>query len=164
MHDRRSGLRSYAGLEPYCPRAFTYSAFRVPAGLSRNTAREYARAAETAGITRERALTAEEWAGFVRERFPETESAVARAVWWVELARHRAKIVQRLGENRVTTVWERMREEGKVEASLSTFRRYVTRRSPRLWTHSGWSSTGWTASRVNWRRWTSGGWAGEWIR
>lgn len=99
-------------------------------GLSRNTAREYVRAAETAGITRERVLTAEEWAGFVRERFPETESAVARAVWWTELERHRAEIVQRLVENRVTTVWERMREEGKVEASLSTFRRYVHAQIP----------------------------------
>lgn len=94
-------------------------------GISRNTAREYVRAAEGTGIDREAPMTTDQWAQFVREHFPEAESAKARAVWWSDLDRYRGEIEEALRENRVTTVWQRMHEAGKVGASLSTFRRYV---------------------------------------
>lgn len=95
-------------------------------GMSRNTVRGYLRTAEGAGLTREVGWTAEQWAAFVRQRFPETESAAARAVWWTELDQHRDEIVRQLKENRVTTVWGRMHNDDKViHCSLSTFRRYV---------------------------------------
>lgn len=94
--------------------------------LSRNTVRGYVRAAEAAGASREQGWSPEQWATFVRERFPETESAAARAVWWADLDQHREDIVSRLSANRVTTVWRRMRyDDKKIRASLSTFRRYV---------------------------------------
>lgn len=95
-------------------------------GLARNTVRVYVRVAEAAGIERASEVSPAQWAAFVRERFPETESAAARAVWWTELDHYRDEITQRLKDNRVTTVWRRMHDdEGKIRASLSTFRRYV---------------------------------------
>ena len=100
-------------------------------GISRNTARDYVRAAEVGGIAREQPLTPEQWMAFVKERFPQTEQARARAVWWSELDRYRGEIEEALRGNRVTTVWERMQAAGKVHASLSTFRRYVRAEMPR---------------------------------
>ncbi len=99
-------------------------------GLVRNTVRSYLRAAEGAGIGRERVLSPEEWAVFVREHFPAIESGAARAVWWAELEQRRDEIVQALAQNRVTTVWQRMHGDGKVGCSLSTFRRYVRAQIP----------------------------------
>jgi transposase len=100
-------------------------------GLSRNTVRGYIREAEAAGVSREQGWSPEQWAAFVRERFPQTESPAARAVWWAELEQHRDEIVRRLADNRVTTVWRRMHDnENKIKASLSTFRRYVRARIP----------------------------------
>ena len=93
--------------------------------MSRNTVRHYIRTAKLGGLRREDARSQEQWAAFVQERFPETQSAGARAVWWTELDQQREDIVGRLAENRVTTVWERMHGDGRIHCSLSTFRRYV---------------------------------------
>ena len=83
-------------------------------GLVRNTVRSYLRAAEGAGIGRERVLSPEEWAVFVREHFPAIERVAAPAVWWVEFEQRTDEIVQALAQNRVTTVWQRMHGDGKV--------------------------------------------------
>ncbi len=98
--------------------------------IHRNTVRSYVRTAEAAGVTREVAWTPEQWAAFVRERFPQTESAAARAVWWTALDEQRDEIVRQLADNRVTTVWDRMHAAGRIRCSLSTFRRYVRARIP----------------------------------
>ena len=100
-------------------------------GISRNTVREYIRAAESAGIGAGRALSADEWVAFVRAHFPGIEDRAARSVWWWDLDAQREEIAKGLETNRVTTVWQRLHAAGKVKASLSTFRRYVRERMPK---------------------------------
>ncbi|MGH3261654.1 MAG: IS21 family transposase, partial [Trebonia sp.] len=100
-------------------------------GISRNTVREYIRAAESAEIGADRALSADEWVAFVRAHFPGIEDHAARSVWWRDLDGQREEIAKGLETNHVTTVWQRLHAAGKVKASLSTFRRYVRERMPK---------------------------------
>jgi transposase len=105
---------------------------RIPAqvGMSRNTVREYVRAAQTAGLTRDPDMTVAALTEFVRLHFPAAEDPGVRSTWRHELDAEREAIEQGLATNRVTTVWQRLYRAGKVKASLSTFRRYVRDRMP----------------------------------
>jgi transposase len=96
------------------------------------TVRKYVAPAEAAGITPgDRPPPGRaEWAGLVQGWFPELVDAQARSKSFGEIDRFRAGIGERLETNTVTTVWQRLRDESGLQASLTSFRRYVWREFP----------------------------------
>ncbi len=94
-------------------------------GVDRNTVRKYIRAAEEAGLCLPQQRSASEWAEFIGMTFPETVDPSARAVRFDELALFKEQIRESLASNRISTVWQRLRDEAGITVSLSNFRRYV---------------------------------------
>jgi len=95
-------------------------------GLDRNTVRKYVRAAEDAGYTPGVRLSPEEWADFVRRRFPRAADDRLRSSSFARVEPYREQIQKDLAEvGAVSIVWQRLRDEAGLDVSLSTFRRYV---------------------------------------
>ncbi|MGH7685398.1 MAG: IS21 family transposase [Candidatus Dormibacteria bacterium] len=93
--------------------------------MGRNRVARITAAAEAAGIVPgSPALSRQEWEQRVPILFP--ERIVPRpGEGQDELSRVHDAIVAGLEASTVTTVWQRLHDEGGVQASLSTFRRYV---------------------------------------
>ncbi|MGH7722491.1 MAG: IS21 family transposase [Candidatus Dormibacteria bacterium] len=93
--------------------------------MGRNRVARITATAEAAGLVRGGpALSRQEWEQRVPILFP--ERVMPRpGDGQDELSRVHASIVAGLAASTVTTVWQRLHDEGGVEASLSTFRRYV---------------------------------------
>ncbi|MDI6893780.1 MAG: IS21 family transposase [Bacillota bacterium] len=95
-------------------------------GLDRNTVRKYVRAAEDAGYTPGVRRSPEEWAEFVRQRFPRAADDRLRSSSFTRVEPYREQIQKDLAEvGAVSIVWQRLRDEAGLDVSLSTFRRYV---------------------------------------
>lgn len=95
-------------------------------GVDRGTVRKYVAPAEAAGmVPGGPALSRAEWLKLAREWFPELIDAKARSLTFGEINQHRNRIETMLETNKVTTVWQRLRDEHDLEAGLSSFRRYV---------------------------------------
>ncbi|WP_049752563.1 hypothetical protein [Candidatus Desulforudis audaxviator] len=74
-----------------------------------------------------------EWISFIEERFPQaTEDPLARSAVFAEIDRFQEYIRETLETNTVTTVWQRLRDEGNLQASLTSFRRYVRAMLPEV--------------------------------
>ncbi len=95
-------------------------------GVDRKTVRKYVAAAEAAGLTPGGPpISAEEWAARTRLWFPELVAAELRAPTFTEIGRHHEAIGAGLKINTAATVWQRLRDEAGLSASLASFRRYV---------------------------------------
>lgn len=100
-------------------------------GVDVKTVRKYVAPAETAGMAPGGpALGRAEWAALVQGWFPELVDAQARSTSFPEIDRFRAQIGEMLETNTVSTVWQRLRDESGLGASLTSFRRYVWREFP----------------------------------
>ena len=94
-------------------------------GLDRNTVRKYIRPAEEAGFQPGVARTEAEWTEFVKKKFPEVADPVSRHKVFEEIGCHHDRIKEDLEENKASTVWQRLRDEAGLQASLTSFRRYL---------------------------------------
>ena len=94
-------------------------------GLDRNTVRRYIRAAKEAGYTPAEERSSQEWAQFVRRRFPKAADHRLRCQSFAWIEPYRERIEKGLETNTVSTVWQRLRDEAGLAVSLSTFRRYL---------------------------------------
>lgn len=100
-------------------------------GVDVKTVRKYVAPAETAGMAPGGPpLGRAEWAALVQGWFPELVDAQARSKSFGEIDRFRAQIGEMLETNTVATVWQRLRDESGLRASLTSFRRYVWREFP----------------------------------
>jgi len=105
-------------------------------GVDRKTVRKYVAAAQAAGITPGgeplggEPLGRERWAAHVREWFPELVDPELRCPSFAELARFHEAIKAGLETNTASTVWQRLRDEQGLGASLASFRRYIHARLP----------------------------------
>jgi transposase len=84
-------------------------------GVDRKTVRKYLAPAEAAGL--------KSW-------FPELASRKLNQVRWAEIEPHREDVKSLLETPTVTTIHQRLRDEGKLKVSLSTFRRWVHENLP----------------------------------
>ncbi|MFI0156060.1 IS21 family transposase [Streptomyces lydicus] len=95
-------------------------------GLDRKTIRKYVRPAEEAGITPGGPPMSEgDWAKLITSWFPELASRRLNQLTWPELEQHRDYVKSLLSTTTVTTIHQRLRDERKLKASLTAFRRWV---------------------------------------
>jgi len=101
-------------------------------GLSRNTVRRYVAAAEAAGVTPGGPpVSQERWAELARAWFPELVDTRLRQVTWPALGEHRDYIVAQLAAGvTMATIWQRLRDERGLAASVASVRRYVAANLP----------------------------------
>ncbi|MGW6790818.1 IS21 family transposase [Streptomyces chartreusis] len=100
-------------------------------GVDRKTIRKYLAPAEAAGITPGGPPMSEtDWAKLLKSWFPELASRKLNQVRWGEIEPHRDHVKSLLETTTVTTIHQRLRDEGKLKVSLSTFRRWVHENLP----------------------------------
>ncbi len=99
-------------------------------GLDRNTVAKYVGPARQAGFGPGTGPPGAGWAAFVAEVCPELGKARKNGAAWDELATRHDEIVERLKVNRPSTVWQRMHDDGGLQASLPSFRRYALANFP----------------------------------
>ncbi|MFE9989162.1 hypothetical protein ACFYRK_20115 [Streptomyces sp. NPDC005381] len=102
------------------------SALAASLGVDRKTVRKYLAPAEAAGITPGGPPMSEaDWAGLFKGWFPELANSLLRQITWADIDQHRDYIESLLGTVTVTTIHERLRDEHKLQVSISAFRRWV---------------------------------------
>ncbi len=95
-------------------------------GVDPKTVRKYVAPAEAAGlIPGGPPIGPEEWAALVRRWFPELVAAELRHPTFAEIGRYHEAIREGLTTNTAATVWQRLRDEAGLSASLPSFRRYL---------------------------------------
>ncbi|WP_457456966.1 IS21 family transposase [Streptomyces sp. TE5632] len=100
-------------------------------GADRKTIRKYLAPAEAAGITPGGPPMSEtDWAKLLKSWFPELAGRKLNQVRWAEIEPHRDHVKELLKTTTVTTIHQRLRDEGKATVSLSTFRRWVHENLP----------------------------------
>jgi len=100
-------------------------------GVDRNTIRKYIALAASLGYQPgEPRLSAREWAAVVAEHAPSLADPAQRSVVFTEIRGYHEDIAAGLKTNTVTTVWQRLRDERGLRASLRSFRRYVAHYLP----------------------------------
>ncbi|MEV5177643.1 IS21 family transposase [Streptomyces flaveolus] len=71
-----------------------------------------------------------DWAKLLKSWFPELTSRKLNQVRWGEIELHRDYVKELLKTTTVTTIHQRLRGEGKLKVSLTTFRRWVHENPP----------------------------------
>ncbi|MEV6383074.1 IS21 family transposase [Streptomyces sp. NPDC051773] len=100
-------------------------------GVDRKTVRKYLAPAEASGIIPGGPpMSDADWAKLIRGWFPELLNSRLRQVTWSEIDRHRDFIESLLGTVTVSTIHQRLRDEHKLEVSLSSLRRWVRATMP----------------------------------
>ncbi|WP_042436044.1 IS21 family transposase, partial [Streptacidiphilus anmyonensis] len=100
-------------------------------GIDRKTIRKYLAPAEAAGIAPGGPpMTGADWAGLVKEWFPELADTRLRQVTWPQIARHHEFIKQMLPVLTMATIHQRLRDEHGLDCSASSLRRYVRANLP----------------------------------
>jgi transposase len=101
-------------------------------GVDRKTIRKYVAPALAAGIAAGGPAKSEaEWAGLVREWFPELADTRLRQVTWPAIAVHHDYIVAQVKAGvRMSTIHQRLRDEHGLAASVASLRRYVAANIP----------------------------------
>lgn len=96
------------------------------AGVDRKTIRKYLEPAEASGITSGGPPMREaDWAKLIKSWFPELADRRLRQITWPEIDQHRDYIKDLLGTVTVSTIHQRLRDEHKLDVSISSFRRWV---------------------------------------
>jgi hypothetical protein len=101
-------------------------------GVNRRTISKYVAPAMTAGLhPGGPPLTEGQWAGWVREWFPELADARLRQVTWPAIAEHHEYIAGQLKEDvPMATIHQLLRDERGLAVSVASFRRYVAANLP----------------------------------
>jgi|GEM_PF-1482470 len=100
-------------------------------GVDAKTVRKYVAAAEAAGLAPGGPpVSAERWRAMAREWFPELAGISPRQTSWAEIARHHDRIGELLGVVPVSVIWQRLRDEAGLAASVASVRRYVRAQFP----------------------------------
>jgi transposase len=101
-------------------------------GVDRKTIRKYVTPAVAAGIVPGGPGKIEaEWAGLVREWFPELADTRLRQVTWPAISEHHDYILAQVKAGvRMSTIWQRLRDEHGLAASVASLRRYVAANIP----------------------------------
>ena len=100
--------------------------------VDRKTLRKYVTPAVAAGIAPGGpGKSQEEWAELVRGWFPQLADTRLRQVTWPAIARHHEYITAQLKAGvRMSTIWQRLRDEHGLAVSVQSFRRYVAANVP----------------------------------
>lgn len=100
-------------------------------GVDRKTIRKYLAPAEAAGMTPGGPPMSEaDWAKLIKSWFPELASRRLNQLTWPEIEQHRDYIKQLLETTTVTTIHQRLKDERKLKASLTSLRRWVHENLP----------------------------------
>jgi transposase len=101
-------------------------------GVDRKTLRKYIAPAEAAGITPGGPPRSEqEWAELVRVWFPQLADTRLRQVTWPAISEHHEFITAQLTAGvKMSTIWQRLRDEQGLAVSVQSFRRYVAANVP----------------------------------
>jgi transposase len=101
-------------------------------GVDRKTIRKYVAPAAAVGIVPGGPGKSEaEWAGLVRGWFPELADMRLRQVTWPAIGEHHDYILAQVKAGvRMSTIWQRLRDEHGLAASVASFRRYVAANIP----------------------------------
>lgn len=100
-------------------------------GVDRKTIRKYLAPAEASGMAPGGPPMSEaDWGKLIKSWFPELARRRLNQVTWAEIEPHRDLVKGLLETTTVTTLHQRLRDEGKLAVSLSTFRRWVTENLP----------------------------------
>jgi transposase len=100
--------------------------------VDRKTLRKYIAPAVAAGIAPGGpARSQEEWAELVRGWFPQLADTRLRQVTWPAIGKHHEYITAQLKAGvRMSTIWQRLRDEHGLAVSVQSFRRYVAANVP----------------------------------
>jgi transposase len=96
-------------------------------GLARNTVRKYLAEAGRAGIRRDAPMARAELAAMVERVCPELVCRPATTGLAEQLRSCREEIEEGLKESTMATVWQRLRDAGRISCSVVSFRRFVRR-------------------------------------
>jgi transposase len=100
-------------------------------GLDRKTVRKYLAPALAAGMAPGGPpMAVADWAKLLRRWFPELADTSLRQTTWPQIAKHHDYIKSMLGVVRMSTIWQRLRDEHGLECSVASFRRYVRANLP----------------------------------
>jgi len=100
-------------------------------GVDVKTVRKYVAAAEAAGLAPGGPPVSEqEWRALAREWFPELAGISSRRTSWAEIACHHDRIGELLGVVPASVIWQRLRDEEGLSASVASVRRYVRAQFP----------------------------------
>ncbi|WKK24175.1 IS21 family transposase [Streptomyces olivoreticuli] len=100
-------------------------------GIDRKTIRKYLAPAVAAGITPGGPpMTSADWAGLVREWFPQLADTRLRQITWPQIAAHHEFIKEMLPLLTMATIHQRLRDEHGLDCSASSLRRYVRANLP----------------------------------
>ena len=100
-------------------------------GIDRKTIRKYLAPAVAAGLhPGGPPMAASDWAELVRGWFPELVTTELRHPRFGEIAPYHQLIREQLKTNTVSTVWQRLRDEHGLAASVASLRRYVAAMLP----------------------------------
>lgn len=95
-------------------------------GVDRKTVRKYLAPAEASGISPGGPPMSEsDWSKLIKEWFPGLIDRRLRQVTWPDIDQHRGYIKSLLGTVTVSTIHQRLRDEHKLQVSISSFRRWV---------------------------------------
>jgi transposase len=96
-------------------------------GMARNTVRRYLGRVTAVGLRRDQVLARPQLQALVERACPELVSRPSTTDHAQQLRAVREEIVSGLQDSTMATVWQRLREAGKVSCSVITFRRFVRR-------------------------------------
>jgi transposase len=100
-------------------------------GVDVKTVRKYVAAAEAAGLAPGGPpVTGEQWRAMARQWFPYLADTRLRQPSWGLIAVHHDRIGQLLDVVPVSVIWQRLRDEQGLEASVASVRRYVRAHFP----------------------------------
>ena len=101
-------------------------------GVDRKTLRKYIAPAEAAGIRPGGpAKSEQEWAELARGWFPQLADTRLRQVTWPAIGKHHEFITAQLKAGvRMSTIWQRLRDEHGLAVSVQSLRRYVAANVP----------------------------------
>src|SRR5580693_4446054 len=101
-------------------------------GVDRKTLRKYVGPAADAGIVPGGpAKSEQEWAELVRGWFPQLADTRLRQVTWPAISEHPDYVAEQLTAGvRMSTIWQRLRDEHGLAVSVQSFRRYVAANVP----------------------------------
>jgi transposase len=95
-------------------------------GVDRNTVRKYIAPAVAAGIVPgSEPISLERWQELIGGWFPQLVTTELRHPRFGEIAPYHELIREQLGVNTVATIWQRLRDERGLKASIASFRRYI---------------------------------------
>ena len=101
-------------------------------GASRPTVRKYISIAQAHGYRPGQPAPPRGWQAFLQEMAPEVFDPAAQSMVFAELRSLHARIEEVLADTSLMTAWQRLRDEHRMKASYSSFRRYVQKHLPSL--------------------------------